>query len=282
MVSDAIGVVGRLERTAWWSVPSELALRTASTVAAVHGLTPLPQPEDVDAPTWPAVAEAPALAFAEQFAIDVSVMSDPTRQAMLDALGANAFTYVQTVYVFDVIGRARALLTALDATPPAATDDEPFSDLWTGIETFLNVVPGLDALDAVTTELVRLRLARHHNCRLCKSLRSYSALAAGSTADALGAVVTGTERNLDEATRAALELVDVFAWTPQRLATQLRDELRRDFTDAQLVEIVLDTARNAANKIAVALGADAPHVTDGFEVYDVATDGTVTYGLTFP
>ena len=45
------------------------------------------------------------------------------------------------------------------------------------------------------------------------------------------------------------------------------------------VELVLDVTRNALNKVAVALGADAAHVDDGIEVYDVEPDGSLVYGL---
>jgi len=37
--------------------------------------------------------------------------------------------------------------------------------------------------------------------------------------------------------------------------------------------------RNALNKIAVALGADAPHVDEGIEVYDIGPDGSLVYGV---
>ena len=43
---------------------------------------------------------------------------------------------------------------------------------------------------------------------------------------------------------------------------------------------MLDVTRNALNKIAVALGADAAHVEDGVEIYDIGPDGTLVYGLT--
>ena len=38
---------------------------------------------------------------------------------------------------------------------------------------------------------------------------------------------------------------------------------------------MLDVVRNAANKIAVALGSDAPEVTDGIEYYDIDAGGDV-------
>jgi len=37
--------------------------------------------------------------------------------------------------------------------------------------------------------------------------------------------------------------------------------------------------RNALNKVAVALGADAAHVENGIEIYDVGPDGELQYGL---
>jgi len=258
-------VLDRLEATAGLSLQPELVELTAQTVAAAHRHAARPPCDDTN---------GAALRFAEQFTVDVSSLDDATRAAMLTALGDDAFSYTQTVYVFDVIGRARLVLDQLFGPSPAVTTSaEPFADLWTGIETFLAVVPGLQALDPVTTDLIRLRLANHHNCRLCKSLLSYSALAA---------VASYTSRDPSRAAKTALALVDAFAWTPACLERGLIDDAHRDFDAARQVEIVLDTARNAANKVAVALGADAPHVTSGYEVYDVAADGTITYGMEHP
>jgi hypothetical protein len=45
---------------------------------------------------------------------------------------------------------------------------------------------------------------------------------------------------------------------------------------------VLDITRNATNKFAVSMAADAPNVSEGYEVYDIAADGSIRYGLTRP
>ena len=45
------------------------------------------------------------------------------------------------------------------------------------------------------------------------------------------------------------------------------------------LEIVLDVARNAANKIAVTFGADQANVAEGVEYYDVDERGELVYGL---
>jgi hypothetical protein len=48
---------------------------------------------------------------------------------------------------------------------------------------------------------------------------------------------------------------------------------------AQGVELVLDVTRNALNKIAMALAADAAHVDQGIEIYDLDANGDPVYGL---
>jgi alkylhydroperoxidase family enzyme len=113
---------------------------------------------------------------------------------------------------------------------------------------------------------------------LCQSLLSRSALAAGADESTFEAVDDHAHSELTEAQKAALALTDALIWTPTAIPTEVRDH----FTDAQVVELVLDVARNAQNKIAVALAADDPHVTDGVEIYDIEPDGTLTYGLTAP
>ena len=57
-------------------------------------------------------------------------------------------------------------------------DTDPIGALLNG---FVPAVARLRALDPVTTEVVRLRGAAQHNCRLCKSLRESNALDAGGS-----------------------------------------------------------------------------------------------------
>ena len=280
-------VLDRLEATTWQTLDRGLLDRTALTVAAVHGHAPLPHPDGSE-PTEPAgepdERTAVALDFARQFSTDVSAITDEQRAALQSTLGDDAFPFAQAVYVLDVLSRARAVLDRLFGGGPtgAAPAVEPYPDLWTGIEAFIAVVPGLQTLDPVTTELMRLRLARHHDCRICKSLRSYSAIAAGADDDTFAAVDTYETSDLDDGTKAALALVDALVWTPGRVGDDLVAELHRHHGPAALVEMVLDAARNSANKFAVSLRVDDPHVTEGYEVYDVAPDGTTTYGLDKP
>ena len=69
-------------------------------------------------------------------------------------------------------------------------------------------------------------------------------------------------------------------WQPCSYPDDLGPAVRAEFSDAEAVELVLDIARNAANKIAVAFGADEAHVTEGLEFYDIDERGELVYGLT--
>ena len=102
-----------------------------------------------------------------------------------------------------------------------------------------------DALDPTTTELVRLRGARQHDCRLCKSRRSVAAIEAGADEATFDAVDDYAESDLPAATKAALALVDAIIWTPTAIPDDVVARVRAHLTAAQAVEVVLDVIRNA-------------------------------------
>ena len=54
--------------------------------------------------------------------------------------------------------------------------------------------------------------------------------------------------------------------------------MRSHFSEAEAVELTFDVMRNASNKIAVALGADAAQVEDGTERYLLDADGQTVFG----
>ena len=111
------------------------------------------------------------------------------------------------------------------------------------------------------------------------SVRSRPALRAGADEATFDAVDDYRDSALTPLARAALAMVDAMVWTPGRLDPAVVADLARVATPAQQVEVVLDVTRNALNKVAVALGADAAHVADGIEVYDVGPDGSLVYGV---
>src|SRR3954447_2917983 len=116
--------------------------------------------------TVDAVATDPAIAtFASQFVVDVGAITDDSRQAATSALLADAFEFVQLLYVFDWSTRLRYACRQLFDVDPLTGDAQPESSLWKALEAMFTTVARLRALDPLTTELVRLRGARAHRCR---------------------------------------------------------------------------------------------------------------------
>jgi alkylhydroperoxidase family enzyme len=143
---------------------------------------------------------------------------------------------------------------------------------------FVPAVARLHDLDAVTTEVVRLRGAEAHNCRLCKSLRERHALDAGGSEELYDQIADyehGT--GLSEAHKAALRYVDALIWTPSTITRDVADGVRTHFSPKQMLELTLDVMRNAANKIAVSMAADAPRVAEGTECYEVDEQGQTIF-----
>ncbi len=237
-------------------------------------------------------AERVALGFTEQFVIDVAGISPDQRSAVVRALGREALvTLAVAMFVLDYDLRARLAFErlsvgeperALDPGPGPAEEVEGRGPvdadvLLNDLDGFQRLVARLAGIDPVTTELVRLRGARHHNCRLCRSIRSRSAV--GATGDE--AWFDRTEyyesSDLPEPQKVALRMTDALITQPTALDASLAATLRAFYTDDQIVELVLDVVRNSSQKIAVALGADDPHVATGTELFDLAPDGTVVF-----
>jgi alkylhydroperoxidase family enzyme len=84
------------------------------------------------------------------------------------------------------------------------------------------------------------------------------------------------ESDLPDHTKAALALTDAMIWTPYHVTREVADTVSRHLTPAQVAEVVLDVTCHAAEKIAVALGADRARVTEGVELFATDADGAVT------
>jgi AhpD family alkylhydroperoxidase len=281
------------DRTGFYDVTELL-----SRVCAVQlGVTPLRPPPglspgrwaDREAADWRSIpgltaAESVTLAMTEQFTLDVSSVGPDLRRHFLDQVGKDAMTVAGILFVMDFLPRTR---TALDVLVPAPVSDpghDPLTaagdtGLWDALVSLARAVPRLDALDPVTTELIRLRGARQHQCRLCQSLRSRPALLAGADETTFAAVEHFDTSDLPPGQRAAVAFTDAMIWTPGRIDPRVTEALVATTTPAQRVELVLDVTRNALNKVAVALGADAPHVDQGIEIYDLDGNGDPVYGL---
>lgn len=241
-------------------------MSTAEALGLFAAVAGIPQPDLRD----PAVAE-----LAAQFALDVSAVDDDQRAAFFAATGDQAFAVVQRIYAHDFVPRVRAVLDAVlpGVALPDAVPHE--GDAWPLLEGFMVAVARLRALDPTVTELVRLRGARLHDCAVCKSRRSRDAIDAGAGDVEFAAVDAWATSALPEPAKAALALADALVLTPDDVPATTVAAARAHLTDDQVVEVVLDVMRNAANKIAVALGADAATVTDGVELFTTDADGNL-------
>lgn len=219
--------------------------------------------------------------FAGQFGVDVSGITDEQRTALTAALGAATFPEVVRIYLADFLPRVRNGLQALGLPAPWASAPRPDRDVDVADEVFTRLLPGiarLRELDPVTTEVVRLRGARAHNCRLCNSLREGTALDAGGTESLYDDIDRyEASASLTEAQKAALRFTDALIWSPSRIDADVASGVLAHLTPGQARELTLDVMRNASNKIAVALKGDAPRVTDGTERYLIDDDGQTVF-----
>ncbi|MFL6021975.1 MAG: carboxymuconolactone decarboxylase family protein [Marmoricola sp.] len=208
--------------------------------------------------------------FAEQLGLDVASMDDVQRGAFFAAVGDQAFAVVQRIYVHDFVPRVERVLDEVFGSSEWLVDPFDSVETWPLLEEFMVAVARLRSLDPRTTELVRLRGARLHDCAVCRSRRSQDAIEAGATSDEFDAVDAWETSDLSPVAKAALALTDAMV-----LGTPVPADVRDRLADEQVVEVVLDVMRNAANKIAVASGADAATVTEGVELFTTDADGTL-------
>jgi alkylhydroperoxidase family enzyme len=239
-------------------------------------------------PSWPdsplfSDRERACLAFAEQFVLDVSAVSDEQRAALAGALGKGAAAFGQALYAIDFELRLRnAFAQLFGADPIPAPSGATPGALWPTLEAMMPVIARLAALDPLTTELVRLRGARIHSCRMCKSLRNARAFAQGGGETTFDKIDAFEQSDLAERHKVALRLVDAVLFRPGDFPSGLAEQVREHWTPAQIVELLLDIARNALNKFAVAMGVDGVGVGESTGFYDTDERGEMVYGLARP
>ena len=254
-----------------------------SVCARTLSLPALPAEVAVDGPE--SEAEAVVAEFAEQFSADVSMITVEQRSRLFKALGDSTFGVVVSIYIADFVPRVRAGLEALGVGSeylgwvrgPLEWDhaSEPSAVVFND---FLPAVARMRALDPVTSELVRLRGAAQHNCRLCKSLRESTALDAGGSETLYGDIEHFQDSMLfDGRAKAALRYADGLIWTPAHLDVDDAAEVRSGYSDDEAVELTFDIMRNASNKVAVSLVGDAPRVEHGTERYLLDVDGQTVF-----
>jgi alkylhydroperoxidase family enzyme len=272
-----------LTRLIGQSPPGQQRLVGLVRMACADALSLVALPSETPVVQGESDSELRVVEFAEQFSVDVSGVTDAQRAELIAGLGSAAFPALIQMFVADFLPRIGAGYAAL-GLPVEWLRDQPRWDANADASdlVFNRLLPGvarLRELDPVTTEVVRLRGAKAHNCRLCKSLRE------GAAPDAVGSesLYRDVERFEDselltDAHKAALRYADALIWSPAHIPPDVVDSVLQHFSPAQARELTFDVMRNASNKIAVALKADAPRVEQGTERYVVDADGQVVYG----
>jgi hypothetical protein len=136
-------------------------LDTLIRLTCGRALSLAPLSSEVDLVDGKSDREAVVAAFAEQFAIDVTGIGANQRAQLLCALGKNAFRAVVAIFIADYVPRVWAGFGALNMGKPGNGgpvewdhDTDPIGAL---LNDFVPAVARLQALDPVTTEVVRLR-----------------------------------------------------------------------------------------------------------------------------
>ncbi len=219
--------------------------------------------------------EIRALSFVESFVIDVGIITEADIAGLGECLSAARVNeFVIAVYVTELTQRLEMLVPVLVSAPPHPVSDrataarpesasvlEPSvgTDLVAALERYQEAVVRGAALDAVITEMVRLRCARTHHCRICQTLRLVDARDAGVD-DAMTAKIDFYEKSdLDERTKMALRITDAFITRPGTLAETVIRQARAVFTPEALVELCLDITKWSTQKVYVAQGTDGAH-----------------------
>ena len=251
-----------------------------STCAGALALPALPSELAAEQPE--SEIDSVVMDFAQQFSTDVSEVTDDQRASLTDALGRGAFGAVIQMYIADFLPRVAAGLTALDLPVDWITAEPAWdADIDAADIVFNRLLPGiarLRSLDPVTTEVVRLRGAVAHNCRLCKSLRDSAALDSGGSESLYDDIERYEESQLlTDGHKAALRYADALIWSPSHIEHAVAADVLQHFSPVQARELTLDVMRNASNKIAVAMKADAPRVEQGTSLYTIDADGQPVY-----
>jgi alkylhydroperoxidase family enzyme len=241
-------------------------------------------------------AEKQCLAFAEQFVLDVSNITEADMAGLARHLGTEQCQeFVTALYVTECTQRLEIVAPALlgpaadlTGSDPAVTvsqvsaprrNDDALGRLTTALERYQEAVVLGTALDPVVTEMVRLRCARTHGCRICKTLRLIDARQVGVDDTMTAKIDFYEQSDLDERIKIALRITDGFVTRPDTLTQAVITQARSVFTPDALAELCLDITKWSTQKIYVALGTDTadalPKNGQGVSFFSFDKDGRV-------
>jgi AhpD family alkylhydroperoxidase len=251
--------------------PAALRVRYPDADAAA-----VPEPKILALPHYPgsplfSAAEREVLAFTEQFLIDVGGTDTTARAGLIEHFGADgARELVSAIYVVEFTQRLQLIAARVlddDAWTPSPVSPPPVGDASSAdlLTAYQAAVVRGSTLDPMTTELVRLRCARTHRCRICQTLRLADARAAGVDEEITAQIDFYERSDLPDRAKVALRVTDAFIIRPDLLSDTVAEQARMSFEPAQLASLCLGITKWSTQKIHVALGTDG---ADGLETDD--------------
>jgi alkylhydroperoxidase family enzyme len=250
---EATGLLDVVAATAWATVDPALlaALRERAALLLGHPAGRRIDPDDE--------AVRACLDVAEQFVLDVSGIGERERAALQRHLGDRTADVVRALFVVEYALRLELMSERLfgGAGVPGPVPASP-AGLRAALDDYSAAVVRGRALDPVLTELVRLRCARTHDCRICRTLRLADARDAGADDAVTDAVDSYETSALDARTKAALRVTDALITQPAGLTPEAVATARALLSPEELAELCLDVSKWSTQKVHVALGTDAP------------------------
>lgn len=307
LAPDAVDLLDRTNAWAWCTVGPALMelvrLRVAALLGYDNGLRRRARVAGSDGPAEAKVAqldryysaddfsalERDCIEFAEQFVLDVSGPIADYLPGLETHFPGAVRGFVTAVFVVEFTQRLEMVSGALlGSSPPGSTvgpaiggpsSADAALELKESLGDYQRAVMRAAALDPVITELVRLRCARTHDCRICQTLRLADARAAGAD-DAMTAKVDYYETSdLDDRAKTALRITDAMITAPTGLTDVVIGDARSLFSRSELAELCLDVTKWSTQKIHVALGTDGadhlPTNADGVSFLAFDADGHV-------
>ena len=240
-----------------------------------------------------------AVEFAEQCVLDVSGPTDGYLAQLREDFGGERLrAFVTAVYLTEFSARLDMVAGRLlgdEPTPSRPVEqpehsrllqstqrelDDPSAAVLVTLRDYQAAVVRLRSLDPVLTELVRLRCARTHGCRICQTLRLADARVAGADDTITAKIDFYATSDLDDRVKLALRITDCMITDPQGLDQAIVDQARATFSPAELAELCLDISKWSTQKIQVALGTDGadalPVDASGVSYFEFDADGQVT------
>jgi alkylhydroperoxidase family enzyme len=274
--------VHRALSNAWSSagtaISPDLFLETRSRVESSLGL-------DTEGPTVPGtpLLEATA-ALTDQFLVYAPGVTEALLAPVRTLLGEDGLeAFVQALYVLDQATRLRLVHDQLFGR--AATHDVPDRAPMDGspplplaLSSLHAEVMLLSGLDKLTSEIIRLRAASYHQCKLCASLRLEHQGVVVVDESLASRVARNDVADLPAAQVLALRYADGHMVNPKALEPDLVRSLVDHFSRAQIVEMTLDVSQWNQQKILVALGTDTAVSEGGLTPLTFDADGHIVHG----